>query len=344
MIKVGFITTPLSGAHAVRGVGFYTRLLLSHLHALASRYDVALTEISVPSPDFDLIHYPFFDLFYHTLPFTKAARTIVTIHDVIPLEFPDHYPPGLRGRLNLKQQKLSLRSVSGVFTDSYASVKSIHKYLGVPRDRIKLIYLAASEIYRPQKVSAVVSQKYSLPQKFALFVGDINWNKNLPALVQSCLTLGVDLVIVGKQAAQVDALDLSHPELRHIARLRQLFSSPLIHRPGFVPDADLVEIYNAAAVYCQPSFAEGFGIPIVEAMACGTPVVCSDTSSMPEIAGEAAVYFSPSDPEALQKSLFRVLSDAPLRRRLSRLGLVQARKFSWRQTAAATLQAYQNSL
>jgi glycosyltransferase involved in cell wall biosynthesis len=347
MIKVGFITTPLNSAHAIRGVGFYTKHLLSHLHALADTEGFSIQEISALQSGFDLIHYPYFDPFIHSLPFTKSASTIVTIHDLIPLEFPDHYPPGVRGLINLTLQRFSLANILGVITDSAASAASIHKYFKIPPAKIKIVYLAASEIYQPLKsVSKLksLSQKYHLPEKFVLYVGDINWNKNISTLIKSCISSNLPLVIVGKQAGLIESMNSLHPELRHLNELKSLFNSKLIHRLGFVPDEDLVGIYNLATVYCQPSFAEGFGLPVLEAMACGTPVVCSHSHSLPEIAGNAAVYFAPSDTSALSQTLSKIISDSAYHQSLSHAGLLQSQKFSWDKTAQNTLLAYKNLL
>lgn len=342
MIKVGFITAPLNSGHSVRGVGFYTRNLLTELLVQGEKQGFKINPIHSASSGFDLIHYPNFDLFTNSLPYKKVAKTIVTIHDVIPLEYPNIYPPGIKGYINLQLQKFSLKSVAGVITDSYASVNSVHKYLGTPNDRIKLIYLAASDKFRPRSVSDSLVQKYRLPKIFVLYVGDINWNKNIPSLVKACLFLKLDLVMVGKQSSRLDELDISHPELKHVGELKKLVTSPLIHRIGFVPDDDLVGIYNLATIYCQPSFVEGFGLPVLEAMSCGTPVVCSNTSSLPEIAGDAAEYFDPQVETGLQQSLTRVINDPNLQKQLSNNGLIQAKKFSWKETANNTLLAYKN--
>lgn len=336
MIKVGFITTPLSDSNSARGVGFYTRRLLPELKKQASNFDIEILEIEnysqLSTLNYQLIHYPFFDLFKHTLPIFKKTKTIVTIHDVIPLEFPDHYPPGLRGRINLQLQKLALSGVEEVITDSYASVKSIHKYLQVPHNKLKLVYLAADPIFK--KVSTP-KNKYQLPKKFVLYVGDINYNKNIPNLVAACRLAKLPLVIVGKQAAELEKLDLSHPELSHLSMNHELITQHSL-RLGFVSDSDLVDIYNLATVYCQPSFAEGFGLPVLEALACGTPVVCSNTSSLPEIAGEVATYFDPYDTKAISQAILRAMN--------YQLSTNYTPRFSWTKTAEQTLQVYQETL
>ena len=212
IIKVGLVTTPLSSGHAARGVGFYTKNLLSELKLLASGSNFEIEEIksTTITGNYDIIHYPFFDLFFPSLPLFKPTRTVVTIHDVIPLEFPHRFPPGVKGRINLIRQKISLLNVNRVITDSYASVKGIRKHLRYPHAKIKLVYLAPASHFRPiqdNRLLAQVKKKYHLPDKFVLYVGDINWNKNLPGLAKACQKLKIPLVIVGKQAMEIDALD-----------------------------------------------------------------------------------------------------------------------------------------
>jgi len=212
MIRVGFITSPLSTGHAIRGVGFYTKRLLNHMKPMAPSLGFEILEIN-SSEQLDIIHYPYFDLFSTTLPIIKKTKTIVTIHDVIPLEFPDHYPPGIRGWINLQLQKLSLLNTDRIITDSFYSLTKINQFLSVPPHKLRLVYLAADpqfkKITHPQN-------KYHLPKKFVLYVGDVNYNKNIPSLVQACKKINTPLVIVGKNAASIESLDLSHVELAHL--------------------------------------------------------------------------------------------------------------------------------
>ena len=334
MIKVGFITAPLTNANAVRGVGFYTRRLLPELKKQAKDFGLEILEINSLDQleqlgQLEIVHYPYFDLFRHTLPIYKQIKTIVTVHDVIPLEFPDHYPPGLQGWFNLQLQKIALSRVEGVITDSHASVKSIHKYLGVPHAKLKLVYLAADQIF---KKVANPKNKFNLPKKFVLYVGDVNYNKNIPNLVTACKLANFPLVIVGKQAAQLENLDLAHPELCHLQNL----NLDSVLRLGFVSDDDLVNIYNLATVYCQPSFSEGSGLPVLEALACGTPVACSNTSSLPEIAGDNAAYFDPHDVKSMSQAIIKAINHQPSTKNLS--------QFSWQETAKQTLMVYQEIL
>lgn len=341
MNRVGFITKSLTDGNAIRGVGFYAKRLLPILKAQCLKYKIEIVEISnvheLRTMNCELVHYPYFDLFRHTLPIFRSAKTVVTIHDVIPLEFPQIYKPGIRGFVNLQLQKfalsgLVLSGVEGVITDSKASAKSIHKYLNISESKIKSIYLAADPMFRPKKVT----KKYNLPDKFVLYVGDVNWNKNISNLIQAAKLANLPLVMVGKQAAEIEKMDLNHPELSHLSMNHELITNYPI-RLGFVPDEDLVDIYNLSGVYCQASYAEGFGLPVLEAMACGTQVAISNTHSLPEIAGSAAEYFNPNSVSDVSKALLKAIDN--------KFDVVtQAKKFSWEKTATQTLEVYRDIL
>jgi glycosyltransferase involved in cell wall biosynthesis len=350
-MKIGFITSPLTTGHAGRGVGFYTQNLLDHLDFAAQQKGheiIRLKDVSQTS-GLDLLHYPFFDLYFRTLPISSRIPFVVTVHDAIPLEFPDRYPSGIRGGLSLAIQKFALSHSRKIITDSYASVKAIHRYLHVPHEKIKLVYLAPAPYYRKvndAKSLTTTVKKYHLPKTFILYVGDVNWNKNLYGLLAAAKNLNIPLVLVGKQSAVLDRADLDHPELSHLRPVLDLINRPdsQVYRLGFVSDADLVNIYNLASVYCQPSFAEGFGLPVLEAMACGIPVACSKTHSLPEIAGPAAVYFDPTNIDSITWSLKSLLDSKSEVIRLVRLGSIQVKKYSWDYTAKDTVRVYEEAI
>jgi len=326
MIKVGFITKSLTDGNAQRGVGFYAKRLLPMLKAHCSEFGIEILEIEnslkIENCKLEIVHYPYFDLFYHTLPLLRKVKTVVTVHDVIPLEFPEVYKQGVRAKLNLYLQGLALQTVDAIITDSYYSLKNIRKYLNIPHEKLKLVYLAADEIFKPKKVI----KKYNLPKKFVLYVGDVNYNKNIPNLIQAAKLANLPLVMVGRQAKEIENMDLSHPELRHLKNLD--FGNVI--RLGFVSDEDLVDIYNLATVYCQPSFSEGFGLNPLEALACGTPVASSNLGSLSEILGDNAVYFDPYDVKAMSQAIITSMNNEPS----------TINPFSWEQTAAQTLQVY----
>lgn len=344
-MKVAIDVSPLKSAHRFRGIGVYTKYLIEALQLVKrADFEMVLVEKGEIPQDCDLIHYPYFDLFFLTLPLRRKKKTVVTIHDTTPLVFPEHYPPGIKGKLRFEAQKLVLRTVNGVITDSKSSKKDIAKYLNYPKEKIHVVSLAAADIFQPIKEGKKldkVKKRYKLPNQFILYTGDVNYNKNILSLVKACKSIKVPLVIAGKQAVQ-KKFDKSHIENQPLVQLIKLHGKdPKVIRLGFVHHKDLVALYNLAIVYCQPSFYEGFGLPVLEAMACGTPVVTSKKASLPEIAGKAAVFVDPYDINDIANGLTAAINDEDLREDLIERGLKQAKKFSWRKTANETYKTYQ---
>jgi glycosyltransferase involved in cell wall biosynthesis len=345
MTRVGFVTAPGPSDGIFRGMDAYAAYLLPHLQKDKSIRVEAVSDFT--KGDCDMYHFPVFSLFRPVVPLTFSRPYAVTVHDVTRLEFGQHYPPGVRGGINLIRQKLILRRAGAVITDSYSSVRQITRYMGLPPSKLKLIYLAAADIFKPVRDQAVLARcrsKYRLPEKFVLCNGDIDWNKNLIGLLTACRKINLPVVLYGRSVKDVlehpAKYDSSHPELSHLPRLVPLLRHPDVHPLGFVPDAELVRIFNLATVYCQPSFAEGFGIPVVQALACGVPVAASRTHSLPEVAGEAAVYFDPESPDEIAASLERITDDSGLRAELAGLGPARAAEFSWEKTARETIMVY----
>lgn len=224
-------------------------------------------EITADVKSADVVHYTKFRPFFVDLPFVKPAKKVVlTIHDLIPLIYPDHYPSGIRGGINFLINKFLIwKNVDEIITISETSKKDICRFLGVDPKIVHVIYLAPRDLFKKLKKPIYPN----LPKKFALYVGDINYNKNTPWLIEKAKEINLPLVIAGKQAKEVEKMDLNHPELKH---LKNIDWSKII-RLGYVDDNDLVKIYNLATVYIQPSMYEGFGLPLLEAVACGTPVI-----------------------------------------------------------------------
>lgn len=331
-MKIALETSCLSSDSRHRGIGFYLTGLMGELSKISSlqliKFEHKLNQSA------DLIHYPAFNPFLFSLPLTNPIPFIVTIHDLISLKFPGNYPPGIKGNLTWLIQKNLLRQAKAIITDSYASKKDILAFTCVPADKIHVIYLAPDPIFKPTKIIADLC----LPKKFILYVGDVNYNKNLPLLSKTCLELNYPLVVVGKQAVN-EQYDHQHPENKSLVefqRLVKLNPSKIIPL-GFVTPEKLVQIYNSATMYVQPSLAEGFGLPVLEAMACGCPVLSSRQGSLAEISGEADLTFN-------SKNLARCWQSPTLRLKLSRLGLIQAAKFSWIKTARETIKIYEQAI
>ena len=343
-MRVAIDISPLKSAHKFRGVGSYTKRLIEALQKVDKKNEYILTTRSLQlTTQVDFIHYPYFDLFFLTLPLRKSKPTVVTIHDVTPLVFPEHFPPGIRGKIKFKIQKFSLKGVKAVITDSKNSKKDIINYLGYPKEKIFVVPLAPGKEFRlitNHQSLIATKQKYQLPDAFVLYVGDVNYNKNIPGLVKTCEKIKVPLVIVGKQAVEKN-INRLHPENKDLVWLQDYCQSP-VTLLGFVSTEDLVAIYNLATVYCQPSFYEGFGLPVLEAMACGCPVVAANTSSLPEICGKAAVMVNPYDINDIVTGLKKVLYDISIYDILRKRGLAWVKKFSWEKTAKETIKVYQN--
>jgi len=357
--KVAIDISPLKSGHRFRGIGFYTKNLVDALQGLVKNKKYARWRINLIEnreekiESFDLVHYPYFDPFFPTLPRRGRIPLVVTIHDLIPLKFPHYYPPGIRGKIRWLGQKNRLKKVDAIITDSQNSKKDIVKIIGYPEEKIYVVYLAPAlslkglknnNLRRLAKLKLRIKQKYHLPKTFVLYVGDVNWNKNVPGLVKTCEKVGVPLVIVGKQAVS-KSFNRAHIENRDLVWLQKRAKrSKSLFLLGFVPTEELIAIYSLATVYCQPSFYEGFGLPVLEAMACDTPVVCSNQGSLPEVGGTAAVYFDPYQEKEMEEKLTKVLNDKSLRDRLIRAGKRQVKKFSWRKTAQQTMGVYEKAL
>ena len=232
-----------------------------------------------------------------------------------------------------------------IITDSQNSKRDIVRLVNYPPERVFVIHLGVGKSFKKiknEKIKLKVKNKYCLPEKFVFFVGDVNWNKNVPGLVKACQKVDIPLVLAGKQAVSQD-YDQAHHENQDLVWLqKEARKDANIHLLGFVEDEDLPVLYNLASVYCQPSFYEGFGMPVVEAMACGTPVILANTGSLPEIGRKAVLYFDPRQEGSLFQAIEAVINDKELVGKLSKRGLVQAKKFSWRKCARETLEVYQS--
>ncbi len=344
-MKVAIDTRPFENQSAQRGIGMYTSHLIRYLRR---RPDVEVVELKSGrvEKDVDVVHYPWFDFYFHTLPLRKERPTVVTIHDVTPLVLTDWYPPGIKGRLRFEMQKLALKSVKMVVTDSVVTTKDVVKYLGMKKEKVKTVHLAPQDGLEgevSEEMKGKVRRKFSLPDEFVLYVGDVNRNKNLLSLVEACKHAEISLIIVGKQAVEekISDKEKGHVELRDLERLLGEYGNdPQVRRLGFVDTGDLAVVFGLASLYCQPSLYEGFGVPVLEAMKCGCPVLASKRGSLPEIGGAAAIYTEPTM-EKLVKGIQLILGlSKTQRKRLIQEGQKQARRFSWEKTAEKMAQVY----
>ncbi len=333
-----------------RGIGVYTKLLTDALKNLKkSDINVELVDTHKTSSSelrerFDLIHYLSFDFFFPTLPFSSALPRVVTIHDTIPLLYPKHYPSGVKGALNLWRQKRALNNVEAIITDSETSKKDIVRFLHVPSSKIHTVYLASTLTSKHKVNNSQVTKKYGLPKDYVIYIGDVNWNKNILALAEACDSLKVHLIIVGKKAASTD-FDKNHIENQPLRILHERFGdSQYIHRIGFVPDDELPSVLSQATVLCQPSYYEGFGLSVLDAMEARVPTLCARTQALVELYEQGSTFFDPHSVTSLTKELSSVLKDKKLRMDLIKNGEKVAKRFSWEKTALETSTVYRTIL
>ena len=351
-MHIAINTLPLKTAHKKRGTGYYTRNLLEALKKDSSIQISEFTDLSKVS-DVDIVHFPWFDFAFHTLPIRRSFKTVVSIHDVIPLIFSKYYPLGIKGKFNFFLQKMALGSCKKIITDSKISKADIVKYLKIGADKIAVIPLAADERFKVLKNESkelYLRRKYHLSGHFLLYVGDANWVKNLPFLIEGFRELirlphlkNLKLVLIGGVFLK-DVENIIHPELESLKQVNRLIKQygleSFIVRTGQIEDEELAVFYNLATIYVQPSLYEGFGLPILEAFSCGAPVLSSNKGSLSEIGGQAAVYF---DPNNIKQFIFlaqELIESVSLRSKLSKLGLLQVAKFSWQKTAEETKLVY----
>jgi glycosyltransferase involved in cell wall biosynthesis len=296
--------------------------------------------------DLDLFYFP---SVYTYFPPKTRARVIVTIHDTTAERYPKLIFPNRRSRLFWKLKvELAVRRADLIATVSEASKQEIIREFGVPEARVSVISDAVgAEFYplneEPKTREVIAKYGVNVGEPFILYVGGISPHKNLHTLVDAHALLGqesgapsANLVLVGDY--QRDVFYSSYTSLRE--KIDGLGTTDKVVFTGFVDDTDLMYFYNAASVLVMPSYDEGFGLPALEAMACGTPVIVSNAGALPEVVGSAGRLFSPHSPQHLKDHLATVLSDRLVHDTMSRMGLQRAREFSWERSAQAALTAF----
>ena len=291
----------------------------------------------------DILHVP---AHYHTqiTPFfmNKNLKRILTIHDLTPLLFPETH---IKKNAILWNSTLKLikGKVDTIITDSRSTKMDCIKYLKIPAEKIKVVPLAAGKQYRPSYSLNTIRQelkfRYNLKIPFILCVGTLEKRKNIPTLIKAFSKLKKEdinhkLVIIGQQGWKYKNI---------FKIIHKLGLNNEIIFTGYVPDEDLVKFYNAADLFVYPSIYEGFGLPPLEAMACGTPVITSNTSSLPEVVGNAGITVNPCETDILTGKMYKVLNNTNLQDKLSRKGIKRANKFSWDKTARETWKVYEDT-
>ena len=278
----------------------------------------------------------------YTAPLACAVPVVVSVHDVSFLERPDYFPfsRALQLRLTVKH---TIGRAARILTGSEFSRDAIARAYNLDPDRIAVVPNAAADGYhqvRREAALAQVVERFEITAPFVLSVGDLQPRKNHAGLIEAFARLihanphfPHHLVLAGKEAWFARRVLDAAKHSGVADRIRFL---------GFVSDDDLLHLYNACELFCFPSFYEGFGLPVLEAMACGAPVACSNTSAMPEVADGAALLFNPYNADEITRAMLDLILLPELRFRMSRLGSQRATRFSWQETARKTLEVYYN--
>jgi len=276
----------------------------------------------------------------HLLPPLRRSASVFTIHDLIYAFYPQYHLPLNRWYLTLMLPRF-LRRAEAVIAVSENTRRDASRLMHVPAEKMTVIYEGVNPAYQPIQVAdalAGVRQKYSLPARFALFFSTIEPRKNLLMLLEAYGALlaraptAPDLVVAGRKGWLFEPV---------FERVQALGLAPRVHFTDWIAEADAPALMNAAEVFLYPSLYEGFGLPPLEAMACGVPVLCSNASSLPEVVGEAGLLLPPQDAAAWTNALERVLDDPALRQDLRGRGLARARQFTWEAAARQTLAVYE---
>lgn len=350
-MKIALDITPIknnSSNHKVRGVGFYLKNLIESITKFYPQNSyIFFTQKEPLKEKVDIVHFPYFDPYFITLPLIKRNKQVVTVHDLTPVLYPSHFPSGIKGKFRWLIQKSLLKNSETIITDSKTSKKDISRLLSIDDKKIKSIYLAASDKYR--KLSAgkwrlEILSKYNLPSKFVLYVGDVTWNKNIPSLVEAIKSLNITLVMVGKALAE-KKFDYNNAWNADRKKINQLIKNDKRFIVlGFIDEEDLLKLYNAATLLAFPSIYEGFGLPVIEALQSGCPVVTSKYGSVKEIAGNSACFINPYNIESIASGIGEVFFNLNYQKELSENGIIQSKKFSWQKTASETIKTYENCL
>ncbi len=302
-----------------------------------NRFEQWTLPLELSSLKLDLLHSPDF-----IPPFRRRFRSVITVHDLAFLLYP-HLLTTEAARY-YGQIDQAVRSADRIIAVSESTKRDVIRLLGASEERVTVIHEAPNPIYQlvdDREAVDATRRRYQLPEAFAIFVGTIEPRKNLPTIFRALRRLkdqhklDLSLAVVGQWGWLYDEVLRVYEDLK---------LQDTVHFLGRLPNEDLVHLYNAATMLTMPSQYEGFGLPPLESMACGTPVIVSDTSAMPEVVGDAGLLVSPDDDEALTVAMLRLLSDPELRDALIRRGFQRVQNFTIRHMAECTLELYREVL
>jgi glycosyltransferase involved in cell wall biosynthesis len=269
----------------------------------------------------------------HTLPALFPGRGVVTVHDLGFKYFPQAHPTGQRLYLDWTTRYSAWRA-SIVLADSQATARDLTRFYGTPAEKIRVVYPGVDKPVVGD--TAAVRRKYNLPERYFLYIGTLQPRKNIARIAQAYAqwwskhqSKGIGLVLAGSKGWLFDEAWVA--------------GIPNVHLPGYIDDADKGALYAGAMALVFPSLHEGFGFPVIEAMHCGAPVITSRTSSLPELAGDAAILVNPEEVFTIADALEDIARNDALRQSLREKGYVQAAKFTWEKAAEQALAALETA-
>ncbi len=289
--------------------------------------------------EWDLWHCP-----HYNVPFVKKGKLVVTVHDLIHLVFQGRFFNSLQGWYARQSLNLVRKHADAIIAVSHHTKKDLVELAGIPESRITVIHEGVGNEFQPvedQHVLANLKKKYNLPQKFLLYVGNIKPHKNVGQLARVFFRL--------KQGKKIeeDLVLVGQPDKKWVdqdADLCVAVNSAAVYFLSKVPLEDLPGLYSKATAFVLPSLYEGFGLVVLEAMACGTPVIVSNRASLPEIAGNAAKIFDPQSDDALAEAIELVCGETNYRKAMSLKGIQRAKQFAWDTMVEKTVSLYKNHL
>jgi glycosyltransferase involved in cell wall biosynthesis len=286
---------------------------------------------------FDLVFSPGL---YGPVRIPPQVSSVMVVHDLTRYLFPHFFPfNAMQKILDLWAYPAMLRRYDHILAVSQTTQQDLNRLFKIPEQKITVTYHGAEEAFRPlnsQTVENRLRQSYNIKKPYILFLGTLEPRKNIPALLKAFRGLLAqiphDLVLVGQKGWKWEPVmaEMEKPDLKG-----------RVHWVGYVEDADRVLFYNGAEFFVYPSWYEGFGMPLLEAMQCGCPVIASGVSAMPEVVGEAGILIDPHRTEDLRQAMLRLIREPGLKEKLTRIGLEQAKKFSWENSARKTLEVFE---
>jgi len=285
----------------------------------------------------DLYHNP-----YYLVPYAMPCPMVATVHDMIPMLYPESVPGSALPTVFLLMVRLTVFRARRVIVGSQSTRRDLLRVIPSADRKVSVVYYAVDESFSPQPEGRIAEmrRRYGLDARYLYYLGANKPHKNLVRLVEAWASLpdevraGAELVLAGHE-------DERYPQVYEAVTRLGLHDVRLL---GAVPDDDLAPLYSEATGFIFPSLYEGFGLPVIEAMACGTAVACSNTSSLPEIVGQAAITFDPHNETDMALAMRRLLQDDGLRRYLAEEGQRRAGQFTWKRAAEETLKAYRSAL